>query len=604
MEKIVYFLRTIYDIGLVRISGRINNEIRKFIYKYIPARILLIISNSGFKTPLFKKKLENLELGNSSFYENTKLPNKMTFNFLNDQKVLKYPIDWNSNEHNQLWRFNLHYFDWAREWLEIKIRNGEWPKESKYLKFYINDWVLNNRIGVGDGWHSYTISIRVRNWILLFRACPDLLNERNLNSLWQQICWLNFNKEDYLGGNHWLENLITLIIGSLQFEGKRSNDLFKKSIRKLEDELKRQILSDGGHEERSATYHLLILDRLVELGLILENINGERPKWLTDSVFKMTKWAKSIRLKNGSYPLFNDSPDICESLDNIVKYSDSYLNKKIISKKGIKNNLSKIYNNLDFKKVESKKINKKISLIKLLDTGWVIARVENKIELVFKVGNSCPKHLPAHAHSDLLSFELFRNGIPLINETGTSIYGNHKDRFYERSGQAHNVLQLAPYKKNKKETIKWIESIQVWGNFRAARKAKILESNCGYYEDGSIWIEGSNDSNMKVGAKHKRIINLKIIDKDKILFELVDKVSCNKNLYWRQSWHLGPKQSIEILKEFIKDIKSQFETEEKWIDSWHAIGFGKRIKRKTLHLSGVICPGVHEFRNKLILNND
>ena len=41
--------------------------------------------------------------------------------------------------------------------------------------------------------------------------------------------------------------------------------------------------------------------------------------------------------------------------------------------------------------------------------------------------------------------------MPLISETGTSIYGNHKDRFYERSGQAHNLLQFAPYNRYKKK---------------------------------------------------------------------------------------------------------------------------------------------------------
>ena len=133
-----------------------------------------------------------------------------------------------------------------------------------------------------------------------------------------------------------LVNLITLIIGSLHFQGNRANCIFQKSIKNLEDELKKQILPDGGHEERSASYHLLLLDRLVELGLIIENIKGERPKWLVDSIFKMMKWAKSIRLNNGGYPRFNDSPDICEPLDNIVEYAISYLNKNLITRKGIK----------------------------------------------------------------------------------------------------------------------------------------------------------------------------------------------------------------------------------------------------------------------------
>ena len=33
-------------------------------------------------------------------------------------------------------------------------------------------------------------------------------------------------------------------------------------------------------------YHLLILERLIELGLILENVNGTRPQWLITAISK------------------------------------------------------------------------------------------------------------------------------------------------------------------------------------------------------------------------------------------------------------------------------------------------------------------------------
>ena len=137
-------------------------------------------------------------------------------------------------KYSQLWRFNLHYFDWYREFLEIKLKTGKWTYDSKFLKLLIDDWISNNKLGIGDGWHSYTISLRIRNWILLFRICPELSNQKRIDSLWQQICWLYLNKEDYIGGNHWLENLISLIIGSLQFEGKKSEEIFEFSLNELE----------------------------------------------------------------------------------------------------------------------------------------------------------------------------------------------------------------------------------------------------------------------------------------------------------------------------------------------------------------------------------
>ena len=140
------------------------------------------------------------------------------------------------------------------------------------MNYLIEDWIDQNIPGHGDGWHSYTTSIRIRNWILIFRTCKELVTKKYLDSLWNQICWLNSNKEIYLGGNHWIENLITLVIGSSQFESKKARKIYQDSLKDLEKELKIQILSDGGHIERSASYHLLILDRLTELGLILENI--------------------------------------------------------------------------------------------------------------------------------------------------------------------------------------------------------------------------------------------------------------------------------------------------------------------------------------------
>ena len=111
--------------------------------------------------------------------------------------------------------------------------------------------------------------------------------------------------------------------------------------------MKIQILKDGGHQERSASYHLLILERLIELGLIIENITGSRPTWLIEAISKMTNWAISIRLKNGNYPLFNDSPQISSPIDEVVIYSRSYLNRFKLQKKELSQNLLKCTQNME-----------------------------------------------------------------------------------------------------------------------------------------------------------------------------------------------------------------------------------------------------------------
>ena len=92
------------------------------------------------------------------------------------RKKLTFPIQWENPEWSRLWQFNLHYFDWAKFWLEdaIKLKN----KKNKLILIQrlIDDWIKNNSIGTGDAWNSYTTSLRIRNWILIFRLCPDMLS--------------------------------------------------------------------------------------------------------------------------------------------------------------------------------------------------------------------------------------------------------------------------------------------------------------------------------------------------------------------------------------------------------------------------------------------
>ena len=150
----------------------------------------------------------------------------------------------------------------------------------------------------------------------------------------------------------------------------------------------------------------------------------------------MINWSNSIKLCNGHFPIFNDSPEISCNIDSIINFGICYLNRTIFVEKGIRNILTQIYTSSSEGNFQLAKKNGNNYLTKLFDTGWIIACDNKGLELMPKVGDSCPKYLPAHAHSDLLSFDLYQHGKPIIIETGTSVYGNNKVRYYERSGAA------------------------------------------------------------------------------------------------------------------------------------------------------------------------
>ncbi len=75
----------------------------------------------------------------------------------------------------------------------------------------------------------------------------------------------------------------------------------------------------------------------------------------------------------------------------------------------------------------------------LPDTGLVRAAAGGW-RLLADVGAPCPEELPAHAHADTLSCLVHVDGVPLLVDTGTSTYAAGAVRGYERSTAAHNTV--------------------------------------------------------------------------------------------------------------------------------------------------------------------
>ena len=596
-------IRTIYDIGIKRIFSRLKYEFKRVIDKLIFNKITILLFHQRSTFPewknIFNSKIESLKRP-----KNLPYLNHIFITINNKTRKLYFPLKWNNNNYSRLWQFHLHYFDWMKTWLDKRLNEDNDINELYLVGKLIDSWIDNNLIGTYDGWHSYTISLRTRNWIWLFNFYPELATPKRLSSLWTQLCWLEKHPEYCHGGNHWLENLIALALGGVQFECARAKNMHSKALIQLEKELAYQILDDGGHEERSASYHFLILERLVELGCILRISSEKTHPWLQKAIYKMLEWSKEIQLEKYNLPRFNDSATVSpEIIKEILSFASSYLDEKDYGCFGLKLKQLNSSSN-DLKKTTLNNINKEPTYIKdLSNTGWTIIK-HLKWDLVFKCGVPCPKHLPAHAHSDLLSFDLFYDGIPVLAEAGTSTYRNSKARIYERSTPSHNVLQLGKvYKANRftSEKIDWIDPVEIWGGFRAGRKAKPLKRNFGHDAGGKLWVEGEHDGFKQWGARHNRLIEILPKHNSGIILYISDQLKLKNKTAWRFWWHLGSDQSDNILYPLIEQIRKDFSIKVTWINTWYSIGFNNKVDRRSLCISGVLEPGEYKFYSKFDL---
>lgn len=354
--------------------------------------------------------------------------NEIEFDFLNlTRQFDKNKIDWNFNHHGKLWVYNLNYFEFL---LSGKV---SYKEGLLLIENYIDSW--ND---LKDGLEPFPISLRTINWIK-FLSKHKVRDERIDERLYHQVQLLISNLEYHLLANHLLENAFALIFAAYYFQDEK---IYAKAKSLLLQELKKQVLADGAHYERSPMYHQIMLFRLLDVvSLVQDNSwkNQELLSKLKPKAQAMVSWLVNISLPNGEIPYVKDSaPNIAPKSSELLAYAQS----------------------LGFS-IEVGKI--------LKESGYRWLEFESS-KLLVDVGEVSPSYQPGHAHADELNFLLYDNQMPIIVDTGISTYEKNGQRQLERSSSSHNCLVL--HNQN---------SSQVWGGFRVGKRANVNVSKDNEY---------------------------------------------------------------------------------------------------------------------------
>jgi hypothetical protein len=284
-------------------------------------------------------------------------------------------------------------------------------------------WIEAHPPHVGDAWHPYPLSTRVGNWIAALSLLPELASAELSRSLWHQLRRLEVNVEDDVLGNHVIRNARALVLGGASFGAP---EVTRRGIDLLRRELREQVLPDGGHYERSPSYHLVVLRDLLE-------IQAASPySWLADAIDTMRGFAAALARPDGAPALFNDGTvdaprlDLPEPLDGLTVLPDS---------------------------------------------GFVVVR-DGDLWLAFRCGAPSPPFLPAHAHADALSFQLWWQGRPVVVDPGTYTYEPGAERDWFRGTRAHSTV-----------TVDGRDQFRLWGAFRSGPLPKV---SLRYARDGAV----------------------------------------------------------------------------------------------------------------------
>jgi hypothetical protein len=441
------------------------------------------------------------ELGREA--ENAARLQQGIFRFLNSENLLGFPVDWNPAGTTRLWRYNLHYFDYAID-LALLVRWQDDLVSAKLLGQILSQWIQANRIGEGVGWHSYPIARRIVNWVQAFSlaAQESIFDGRTkesewLSSLYQQTRYLEDHLEFDCLGNHLLANGKALVFAGLFFGGETGRRWIDLGQRILWRGLGDQILDDGGHQERSPMYHAIVLQDYLEVLLAYQLNERPVPEWVRDRLILMTDFLDGVRHPDGEIPLFGDSAlGIAHSPSDILATAERLLRmpgRWTGARPGL---FCALLAPTPAGSTQMTSVPRRLST-SWCATGYVkLTGATPGDEMIVDTKPLGPPHLPAHGHCSLFSYELSIGGQRIIVDSGVEEYQPGPWRDFWRSSRAHNTV-----------IVDGAQQTEMWGSFRAGERVQLLESRYRRTDGFSVFMGTHGGfAGQRRRTPHRRII--------------------------------------------------------------------------------------------------
>jgi uncharacterized heparinase superfamily protein len=342
---------------------------------------------------------------------------------------------------NRLWHETLHYGEWAL----VLARAFAATCDEKYrraLTELIQSWLDANSVGRMPAWSPYTIARRLVYWTrLAFVLGADtewsrFFRERVEPSLRRQASFLADNLEHDVPNNHLLADYRALAWVGLSFpHWPEAEQLRRRGLGGLWREMRRQVLPDGVHFERSISYHTQVFSDLLETWHLARTAGAEVPEDIQPTLVKMLEFLIATRAPDGTWPMVNDSvPGYPSNPTDLIEAGAGLLGGHHPKP------LPHVFR----------------------DAGYVVLRDDSDGCLFFDAGPMGPVEVPGHGHADALSFVLHGGGRPLIVDPGVFTYEDDVWRDHFRSTGVHNTI-----------SVDGLDQCDFWGAFRVAHQPRV-----------------------------------------------------------------------------------------------------------------------------------
>ena len=219
------------------------------------------------------------------------------------------------------WAVQLLSFNWLRH-----LRAADSAITRANARSLIDEW-----IGLQGGWHpvGWRSDILSRRIICWLSQAPFVLQDadarfyrRFIRSLSRQVRYLRKTLSESRDGLPRLQALIALTFATLCLQGQ--SGALRTNARRLIEELRAQILPDGGHISRNPGALIELLADLLPLRQLFSARDLQPPAALNNAIDRMMPMLRFFRHADGNFAQFNGmGPTAVDLLATVLAYDDA-----------------------------------------------------------------------------------------------------------------------------------------------------------------------------------------------------------------------------------------------------------------------------------------
>ncbi|MTI18408.1 heparinase [Rhodobacteraceae bacterium RKSG542] len=200
------------------------------------------------------------------------------------------------------WEKALHGFSWLRH-----LRAAETAVAQSNARALVEDWIKACGGHHPVGWQQEVVARRVLSWMaqspLLLDGCDADFYKRFMRSLTRQVRYLRRTVNESPDGLPRLLANMAIASASVSMEGQGRHT--KQALRRLDSELQRQILPDGGHFSRHPGAVVEVLVDLLPIRQALVMQGQKVSPVMMESIDRMMPIVRFFRHGDGSFANFN-----------------------------------------------------------------------------------------------------------------------------------------------------------------------------------------------------------------------------------------------------------------------------------------------------------